>query len=297
MMKRASSTAYLATYYIGDPSITELVFMVLNFMFCAPVLLCVGIFSLYHFYCAATNSTTIEGLEKDKVARLVKRGRIQEIKFPYHLGVIRNIRYIIGSNPLVFLFPQTHVNGDGLTFPIADGADPETYSMWPPKDLYRSLNPHRPPKPTKKQKDFRLPDSPWVYGGDSVNPALQPSNASIRRRVQAGLVEDDTTHAGTYNVPPYHSSFESGANNATWGRQSLESSSASASGTSDDDGYLYDEPDAGSRVHVRRGSEGWEVRPRSPEGVPISGTDRYNRYVPERTTSEEVSSEGDDDIM
>ncbi len=36
--------------------------------------------------------------------------------------MIRNIRYIIGSNPLVFFFPQKHVNGNGLAFPIADGA-------------------------------------------------------------------------------------------------------------------------------------------------------------------------------
>ena len=114
MTKRATSTVFLATHYVvckfcccertlwlnflqGDPSITELVFMILNFMFCIPVLLCVGIFrwewielwlgrgldrlstSLYHFYCAATNSTTVEGLDKDKVARMVKRGRIQEV--------------------------------------------------------------------------------------------------------------------------------------------------------------------------------------------------------------------------
>lgn len=35
--------------------------------------------SLYHFYCLLNNTTTIEGWEKDKVATLVKKGRIHEV--------------------------------------------------------------------------------------------------------------------------------------------------------------------------------------------------------------------------
>ena len=38
-----------------------------------------GISSLYHFYSLLGNTTTIEGWEKDKVATLVRRGRIQEV--------------------------------------------------------------------------------------------------------------------------------------------------------------------------------------------------------------------------
>lgn len=36
--------------------------------------------SMYHFYCLATNTTTIEGWEKDKVATLVRRGKIHEVR-------------------------------------------------------------------------------------------------------------------------------------------------------------------------------------------------------------------------
>lgn len=36
--------------------------------------------SLYHFNALATNTTTIEGWEKDKVATLVRRGKIQEVR-------------------------------------------------------------------------------------------------------------------------------------------------------------------------------------------------------------------------
>ena len=39
--------------------------------------------SLYHFYCILGNTTTIEGWEKDKVATLIRRGKIRAIKFPY----------------------------------------------------------------------------------------------------------------------------------------------------------------------------------------------------------------------
>jgi len=35
--------------------------------------------SIYHFYCLSTNTTTIEGWEKDKVATLVRRGKIHEV--------------------------------------------------------------------------------------------------------------------------------------------------------------------------------------------------------------------------
>ena len=40
-------------------------------------------FSVYHLYLASGNSTTIEGWEKDKVATLVRRGKIHDVKYPY----------------------------------------------------------------------------------------------------------------------------------------------------------------------------------------------------------------------
>lgn len=66
-----------------EPTVTDVLMTVLNFAACAPVWLCVGMFSIYHLYLASGNSTTIEGWEKDKVATLVRRGKIREIKYPY----------------------------------------------------------------------------------------------------------------------------------------------------------------------------------------------------------------------
>jgi palmitoyltransferase len=153
-----------------EPSGLELLFIVLNYATCVPVILTVGafrfvpisfllliitcIFSLYHFYCLTSNSTTIEGWEKDKVATLVRRGQIQEVssiisgillaifdwycRSNFHmyvhiswdrrdlieslqnLGLKRNITAALGKNPLLWCCPTTPP-GDGLTYELADG--------------------------------------------------------------------------------------------------------------------------------------------------------------------------------
>ena len=51
--------------------------------------------SVYHFYCISGNTTTIESWEKDKVATLIRRGKIRDVKFPY-------VR-ILPFNPVPFL--------------------------------------------------------------------------------------------------------------------------------------------------------------------------------------------------
>jgi palmitoyltransferase len=66
-----------------NPTLTDVLATVTNFATGGPVWICVGMFSLYHLYLAAGNSTTIEGWEKDKVATLIRRGKIREIKYPY----------------------------------------------------------------------------------------------------------------------------------------------------------------------------------------------------------------------
>jgi len=42
--------------------------------------------SIYHFYCLLGNSTTIEGWEKDKVATMIRRGKIREVSL--HLLIL-----------------------------------------------------------------------------------------------------------------------------------------------------------------------------------------------------------------
>lgn len=94
--------------------------------------------SLYHFYSLLGNSTTIEGWEKDKVATLVRRGKMREvrnipfltmfsfpthssqIKFPYNLGARRNIASVLGDDPMMWCWP-TVTPGTGLKYQLADG--------------------------------------------------------------------------------------------------------------------------------------------------------------------------------
>ncbi|EKM61619.1 uncharacterized protein PHACADRAFT_84866 [Phanerochaete carnosa HHB-10118-sp] len=108
-----------ATRFWDEPSFQELIFIVLNYTFCVPVMLAVGGFSIYHFNALCNNTTTIEGWEKDKVATLVRRGKIQEIKFPYNIGAWGNIKSVVGGNPWLWCWPGPP-KGDGLKYPLAD---------------------------------------------------------------------------------------------------------------------------------------------------------------------------------
>jgi palmitoyltransferase ZDHHC6 len=55
--------------------------LILNYTACVPVLMAVGMFSLYHFWCLVMNTTTIEGWEKDKAVTLTRKGKILEVSF------------------------------------------------------------------------------------------------------------------------------------------------------------------------------------------------------------------------
>ncbi|KAG9000441.1 Palmitoyltransferase [Tulasnella sp. JGI-2019a] len=120
MVTRRVLEASRATVYTRDPTTKDVLFIVFNYSACVPVLLIVGVFSIYHFYCVCINATTIEGWEKDKVATLIRRGKIREIKFPYNLGTPTNIRTVLGDNPLFWCWPQ-RMRGSGLRFPVAEG--------------------------------------------------------------------------------------------------------------------------------------------------------------------------------
>ncbi|KAJ6575439.1 zf-DHHC-domain-containing protein [Mycena capillaripes] len=105
--------------YWDEPDSVELVFIILNYVACVPVLLSVGAFSLYHFNALMNNTTTIEGWEKDKVATMVRRGKIREVKFPYNIGTRRNIESVLGQNPWLWCWP-TITPGTGLKYQLTE---------------------------------------------------------------------------------------------------------------------------------------------------------------------------------
>ncbi|KAI9438436.1 zf-DHHC-domain-containing protein [Lactarius psammicola] len=261
----------LGRQYWDSNDTLELLFVVLNYVTCVPVLLLVGGFSLYHYYCILGNTTTIEGWEKDKVATLIRRGKIRAVKFPYNLGARRNVESMLGTNPLLWCCPNVGPLGTGLKYQLAEGdgkwvelsaRDPhdpmsdERFYAWPPRD------------PTEHHSEWTQPSSPWTYENNGPNPALAPSNTQLRSRRPLGASA----------VPPYHPDYEP----------------PEEDDDDDDDGERYAEYErarfsrGGGTAHVRRGSEGYEVRPIDREGllaefIASRGQEEghYRRYVPE----------------
>lgn len=131
-----------------------------------------------------------------------------------------------------------------------------------------------------------LPDSPWTYANGSVNPNLQPSNAYRRASKQKGKGKTKTgrTGRGVANVPPYHPDYVD---------PSIAADSEVSSGDED-----YVVPASGHKV--RRGSEGYEVKPVDREAILqryiMSRGDEvghYKRYKPEPASEESELEEGD----
>ncbi|CAG8544248.1 10638_t:CDS:2 [Cetraspora pellucida] len=161
---------------VEEPSTVEMIFLILNYAAVLPVLFSVGMLSMYHFYCMWTNTTTIENWEKDKVATMVRRGKIKEVTFPYDIGIIDNIRANLGDNPLLWCWPQ-EIKGTGLSFPISKDADPTI--IWPPKDPTVTTS-SLAPKPWHNYNDH--------YNSNSRNQKY--SRPFVRRDSEGYLVRD-----------------------------------------------------------------------------------------------------------
>ncbi|CCF53550.1 related to PFA4-Palmitoyltransferase (N-terminal fragment), partial [Ustilago hordei] len=188
--------------YWREPGGREIVWLVANYALCIPVLVLVGVFSGYHFYCVASNQTTIEAWEKDRVATMVRRGRVRKLKYPYDLGVWRNVRSVMGDNVFTWCLPGKAMGGkgEGVWYETADGIDEGAQYRWPPKDPSKSnanyssshgwamedtqappLFPSYPSNPTTPVlPPGATSSSPFTYGS-GFNPNLRPTNSSSLR--------------------------------------------------------------------------------------------------------------------
>ncbi|KAI8376612.1 DHHC palmitoyltransferase-domain-containing protein [Choanephora cucurbitarum] len=115
---------YRLAYMIRDihhaqqyPHLTEIVFLSINMLLVTIVMIGVGILTGYHLYCITSNTTTIEGWEKGRSLTIKGMGKIQNVKYPYHQGIFKNIQAVLGKCPLFWLVPQP-MKGDGLNFPL-----------------------------------------------------------------------------------------------------------------------------------------------------------------------------------
>ncbi|KAF9647436.1 zf-DHHC-domain-containing protein [Thelephora ganbajun] len=276
-----------------EPDPIELVFLIMNYVTCVPVLAAVGAFSLYHLHCLLGNSTTIEGWEKDKVAKLVRRGEIREIKFPYNLGMMKNVKAILGPNPLLWCWP-TVPPGDGLSFEIVQ--DGEYTGQWPPEDPATRMD---------ENHIFTLPKDPWTYGNGSFNPDLHSGSSNHGLRERRGSPTSRQRHSypytteggqtdGTYAVPPYHPDYDE--SQPSYGHFSQPPYADGDEDEDEDEDARYYEDRPQRRQFIRRGSEGYEVHAIDREEMMrryvesqarLGEAGRYRPYVPERWESEE----------
>jgi hypothetical protein len=121
---------------------------------------------------------------------------------------------------------------------IANEVGHESQYAWPPQDPTRLTQP--------EPEYYKASGSAFVYGNDSFNPALQPTNSALRSRHQrqegevysSGSERDNDEPSESSSPEPYMSDYDY-----------------------DNSGPLA----AGERMprhnRVRQGSEGYEVRP------------------------------------
>jgi len=104
----------------------EAAIIALNYLGCVSILYNTLQYGTTHIQRLLRNRTIIENLQEGKLAIEHK-----EAKFPYDLGMRRNIESLLG--PSVWLWWWScHIPGNGLSFPIAEGSE----EPWPPPDSH-----------------------------------------------------------------------------------------------------------------------------------------------------------------
>ncbi|KAG0143977.1 hypothetical protein CROQUDRAFT_660498 [Cronartium quercuum f. sp. fusiforme G11] len=315
-----SKRAFGEYTYGPPPTTTEMLFLITNYVACLPVIIAVGVFSLYHLWSLINNTTSIEIWEKEKAQDLRRKGKINQFTYPFSLGVIRNIQAVLGKNPLFWLVPQ-RMTGNGLFFPTAPGLDPLEQYLWPPRDLFT----RRTQQAQRRRSDW--PTKPFTYG-DSINPNLIATSSIV---FPSGLSEP--AHPRRRLVSPYHPHYrndeeDNGVRFGLSDSDELSDSATIANGhrpdpnresgededeplgkllarrrsqwTADTNTYSSDRtslpagPDRfplPTKARVRRGSEGYEVKPPS-WGSPDQSM--YERPHEDVEWAYEEGSEGSD---
>lgn len=148
------------------------------------------------------------------------------------------------------------------------------HALWPPQ------NPaHLSDAPDHA---LALPNSPWTYENDSLNPNLEPSNARLRRAASMGKQHKRQVidqEFGKSSLPPYHPDFNDA--NVT---NTLEGGDSTSEDSED------------TTPFIRAGSEGYEVQSVDREDVLRryvmelgQEPGRYHRYIssPDSDSDEE----------
>ncbi|KAF9580752.1 Palmitoyltransferase, partial [Lunasporangiospora selenospora] len=122
--------------YSGDgPTKVQTGFLVINVFVDGGVLIAVGILCIYHLWSMISNTSTIEVWEREKVDAMIKKGKMQKVKYPYDVGCVKNYKQVLGHKPwLWFLWPHPLVDS-GTEFEVIQ--DKHAAKIWPPRE-YRT---------------------------------------------------------------------------------------------------------------------------------------------------------------
>ncbi|KAI7900666.1 DHHC palmitoyltransferase-domain-containing protein [Cokeromyces recurvatus] len=99
------------------PSTLEVIIVILNIALIGVTLFLVGILAIYHTFCLFKGQTTIEGWERTKTKKMIRRRAIEPVEFPFDIGFYKNICSVLGDNPLLWAWPQS-TPGDGIHYTV-----------------------------------------------------------------------------------------------------------------------------------------------------------------------------------
>lgn len=195
----------------------------------------------------------------------------------------RNIEAVLGYNPLLWCWPRPPL-GSGLKYDLSEQEGVSAHFLNLTHSDSSVTGEPCLPEPEVSTQDLQSA-SPWTYQDEGFNPALQPSNsarrqaASVARKRRSCIPEG----ANSPHVPPYHPEYDQGSENRLH---------------DDDDDDSSDEGLAYGRVHVRRGSEGYEVRSINRESMLQRYLEdlgekpgRYVRYISQPDDGDENEDE------
>ena len=166
-----------------------------------------------------------------------------------------------------FLSFLLHSVNTSLTCPLFESGE-----EWPPREWDADTSP---------MHKSVTESSPWTYDNESLNPNLQPFNSQSRRRNKS-----QSSSPGVSSLPPYHPDYKDGDQGPYYPHN--------------DETQDEEESAPQGQLHVRTGSEGYEIRPEEREEMlrrylTDLGEEpgRYLRYIPQ-PESEEIDDSEDD---
>ncbi|KAJ3159747.1 Palmitoyltransferase [Geranomyces michiganensis] len=132
-------------FYTPPPEGPEVVFLIINLIVLALLLLTVGILSGYQLYYASAGITTIESFENEKIADLVRAGKLAQEDvppYPYDLGSrLLNVQQVLGRRWWLWAIPQ-RADGSGVSFPVNEATRVRMEKLggaalqWPPQAYF-----------------------------------------------------------------------------------------------------------------------------------------------------------------